>query len=215
MQTIDFPRMSLSDLNLHIKTKKDAESFISSYIQRDKLRRNNLPLNKCVLIAGPRSSGKSSLVYAICTELRKNLKVVYKFQLDDYLKSLPNNDPDFVLIQNIAYSSNPQLRDKIQFIRENTSEESCVFFTTELPISINFLKPFDLQLTTSMPTTEELLVYLKSKLRLHFDLKGMDPDLKTAIHGFTTYSSVNNLAMTVIKEKILNPDTEIKVSDYV
>lgn len=220
------PHEKLSELIVSPHIKEKIKRVVSEFVQRDKLRKNDLENRRKVLLSGPPGTGKTLTASIIASELGLPLytvlmdKMVTKFmgetsaklrQVFDFIQQKQGIYlfDEFDAIggergrDNDVGEMRRVLNSFLQFIERDYSDSLIIAITNNQKLLDQALfRRFDDVIAYKLPTKEEKLLLLKNRLS-RFKAKLNYEEILPNINGLS-HAEITLACLDAIKDTILN-----------
>jgi SpoVK/Ycf46/Vps4 family AAA+-type ATPase len=220
------PAVNLSDIIVSTSIKNKINRIISEFVQRDKLRRNDLENRRKILLSGPPGTGKTLTASIIANELRLPLytilmdKMVTKFMGETSAKlrqvfDLIQQKQGVFLFDEFDAIGGERSRDNdvgemrrvlnsfLQFIERDNSESLIIAITNNKKLLDQALfRRFDDVILYHLPNTREKKELLQNRLA-RYGNKITYASLLKNINGLS-HAEITLACFDAIKETVLN-----------
>jgi SpoVK/Ycf46/Vps4 family AAA+-type ATPase len=222
------PAVNLSDIIASSNITEKIERIIREFVQRDKLRRNDLENRKKILLSGPPGTGKTFTASIIANELNLPLytilmdKMVTKFMGETSAKlrqifDVIRQKQGVYLFDEFDAIGGERSRDNdvgeirrvlnsfLQFIERDDSDSLIIGVTNNKTLLDQALfRRFDDVILYNLPTEDEKLKLLKNRLARFSNSKGVNfKQLLPNINGLS-HAEISLACLDAIKETVLN-----------
>jgi len=224
----NIPVANLTDIIAPPNIIEKIDRIILEFVQRDKLRKNNLENRRKILLSGPPGTGKTLTASIIANELNLPLytilmdKMVTKYMGETSAKlrqvfDLIKKKQGVYLFDEFDAIGGERSRDNdvgemrrvvnsfLQFIERDSSDSLIIAITNNKALLDQALfRRFDDVILYNLPTQEEKLELLENRLARYRKNKGINfKQLLPNINGLS-HAEISLACLDAIKETILN-----------